>query len=246
MNRNDVYTFALVAVMVVAVAAAIVARYPGANFGSVADWFAAAASTFAAVSALYIAHHEAKRARLVLAEERAEAAVQAKANSEALRQERNRSDGIVVQTSISVLHDGIESCLEAISLSEGKGAEKRSDYIKGFLSTHRLKGPTAEFAMIAPSLAFNTDVTAWLLSAKGAWGTCMTRMTLLSEPTLTNERAKLVTGMDDVQAVLRRGYVLQWRLRQDSMNSPVPEDVLAEIESKMPTASHDGGDQKDR
>ena len=68
MNRHDVTFTALVALMVVAVATAVTARHPGANFGSVADWFAAVGTIFAAGCALYIAHHEARRAREVLAE----------------------------------------------------------------------------------------------------------------------------------------------------------------------------------
>lgn len=237
MNRNDLYVFGLVSAMVVAVAAAIIARYPGANFGSVADWFAAAATTFAAVSALYIAHHEARRAREVLAEERAAAANKAADDAEVQRRDRMRSDAIVVQTALGALADGIESCLTAMkSLRGEQEPEDRANHASFYLNSHRLKVPTAEFALVAPSLAFHNEVTAWVLAAKSAWGACMSRMTLLANPTLSTKQAPIILKLDDVVKVLRQGYVLQWRLLNDQMTGPIPAEAEAEIDKRMPAA----------
>lgn len=233
MNRNDVTIFALVTAMVLATASAVVARYPGANFGSIADWTAAAASTFAAGTALYIAHHEARRARATLIEERTYAA-EREAEASALRhQERMRTDATVVQTACSALEDGLESFLSAINSVKGQDAEARANYVSAYLQSHRFTGPTSEFAMISPSLSYTTEAAAYLLSAKSVWGAILSRATLLAQPGLSNDRIAPLLGTDDIMKAVRKGHILQWQLRHNQLSDEVPSNVISELEARL-------------
>lgn len=220
MNRHDVTFTALVAIMVVAVATAVTARHPGANFGSVADWFAAVGTIVAAVSALYIAHHEARRAREVLAEERS-----------TRRLERLRSDAIAVQTANAALSTGLESCAGAMKSVAGRDEKDRSSYTRAFLESARFTVPTSELAMISPTAAFMPETAKHLSAVKGGWGICLTRMSLVADPGLTNDRVPIVAAFDDIGAVLRSGHILLWRLEHDQFDGPVPDAVLEGAEA---------------
>lgn len=237
MNRNDVLVFALVAFMVGAVALAVTARYPGANLGSVADWFAAIGTIFAACTALYIAHHEAQRAREVLLEQRADLAARDLAAAAALRQERLRSDAITVLATNGALSDGLASYAAAIRSVEGQEPDKRSLYARVFLDSARVTGPSAELAAITPSTAFLAETTAYLSAAKSGWGACISRLTLLAQPGLTDERVAMLIGVNDIRDRLKSGYELHWRLCADCLAEPIPDQVAKEIEVMLKSST---------
>lgn len=222
MKNHVVLIAAFITVAVVAAASAVISRYPGADFGSVADWFGAAGSIVAAVAALYIARHEAKRARDLLAEEKVR-----------FRQERIRGDAVAVATAVGALGNGIQSFSSFMKIMNVEGTSQRTGFAKVYSESHHFKSPTSEMELLSPSVMFLKESAMYILDAKNTWNSCVSKMTFLRDPSFTKEQIPLITDLSDALDVLREGYALQWRLDHDQWTSELPADEVRRIEKRL-------------